>query len=226
MPRMTRQGTASAGATRAEELFEALAEEILSGEIPLGSKISEPMLAAKYNVSRGPLREALHRLQERQLLTRSANHGARVVEATPEKLAWLFELRESTEGLAARLAAENMTQDERNALGAAVDLHEQQVAGLKPGLNDALGASDRDFHFLIAQGSRNPMVINLLFSELHPLLRLYRRRYEDITLRQRAAFEHRRILGAILDRDGELAELLMRRHIAAAKERRLRAMAG
>ena len=60
----------------AEWLFRTLNEAILGGELAPGSKISEPLLAKRYGVSRGPLREALHRLQERRLITRSANQGA------------------------------------------------------------------------------------------------------------------------------------------------------
>ncbi len=48
---------------------------ILDGTLEPGAKISEPQLAQRYGVSRGPVREALHRLQERRLITRSANQG-------------------------------------------------------------------------------------------------------------------------------------------------------
>ncbi len=67
----------------------------MNGDLPLGSKISEPALAKLYGVSRGPLREALHRLQERKLITRSANQGARVIQRTPEMLYHLFTVREA-----------------------------------------------------------------------------------------------------------------------------------
>lgn len=194
------------------------------GEIPLGSKLSEPLPAQKYKVSRGPLREALHRLQERHLITRSAHHGARVVDATPEKLSWLFEVREALEGQAARAAALNMTDAERATLLTIVDSHEAQLAGLQAGRHSALGTTDRDFHFQIAQSSRNPLLIQLLRAELYPLLRLYRSRNDSLALRARALVEHRRIFDAIMDRDPDVAEMMMRRHIAQARVRRLGAM--
>ena len=62
--------------TLAEQVYRRLSAAILAGELAAGSKISEPALARQYGVSRGPLREALHRLQERKLITRSANQGA------------------------------------------------------------------------------------------------------------------------------------------------------
>lgn len=218
------EGDPARSPTLAEQLFEQLTEAILMGEIPLGSKISEPMLAQKYNVSRGPLREALHRLQERHLITRSANQGARVVEATPDRLRGLFEVREALEGQAARSAALHMTVEEREQLRRIVENHEAQLAGLQPELHTALGSSDRDFHFQIARASRNPLLIQLLCAELYPLLRLYRSRNDNLSLRQRAAVEHRRIYDAIVEQDGEVAEMMMRRHIRQAARRRMEAL--
>lgn len=211
--------------TLAEQLFRRLTEAILQGELPLGSKINEPLLARRYGVSRGPLREALHRLQERHLITRSANHGARVVEATPGMLASIFAVREVLEGLAAREAARRMTAEEVAGLGGVVARHEAELADPRPGQHNALGAADQDFHFRIAQASANPLLVSLLCEELYPLLRLYRSRRDNPALRARALVEHRRILAAIEDRDAELAELLMRRHVASAGRRRAEALA-
>lgn len=210
--------------TLAEQLFHKLTEAILLGEIPLGSKISEPSLAHRYGVSRGPLREALHRLQERHLITRTANQGARVIEATAEKLNSLFGVREMLEGLAAREAALAMTAEEIAGLRDVIRHHEAGLLGLEKGQHNALGTSDKDFHFRIARASRNELLIQLLCAELYPLLRLYRSRNDNPTLRQRAVVEHRRICDAIEDRDPDLAEIMMRRHIAGARVRRLQAM--
>lgn len=209
--------------TLAERLFHELLEAILSGDLPPGSKISEPMLAQKYAVSRGPLREALHRLQERHLITRSANHGARVAEATPASLLELFKVREMLEGLSAREAALTCTEEDHANLARIIDAHEAQILNDDPPAT-LRGSVDRDFHFLIAQRSGNPFLIRLLCNELYPLLRLYRSQYSPRDSRLRAVLEHRRVHGALVDRDPEMAELTMRRHIAAARERRLQVM--
>jgi DNA-binding GntR family transcriptional regulator len=201
-----------------------LTEAILLGEIPLGSKISEPALAQRFGVSRGPLREAMHRLQERRLITRTANQGARVTEATPERLSSLFSVREMLEGLAAREAAVKMTSADFLKLRETIEHHEAGLAGLEPGQHNALGTVDRDFHFQIAQSSQNDLLIKLLCEELYPLLRLYRSRNDSLVLRQRAVVEHKRIYDAITDRDADLAEIMMRRHIGSAKIRRVEAM--
>jgi DNA-binding GntR family transcriptional regulator len=206
--------------TLAEQLFHTLNQAILQGDLAPGSKISEPLLARRYGVSRGPLREALHRLQERRLITRSANHGARVVQLSAQGLAEIFLVREALEGIAAREAATKATAEERAALAAAVVRHRAELASFD-GAGRPLLTANRDFHFLIAQATRNPLLIQLLCSELYPLLRLYRGRDAEPSERVwRALEEHQRILHAIEDRDPELAELQMRRHIAAARVRR------
>ena len=216
-------GPAGGTATLAERLFETLCEAILQGQLAPGSKISEPSLARQYGVSRGPLREALHRLQERRLITRSANQGARVVRLSPEGLAEIFPVREALEGIAAREAAERATAEERAALADAVERLRDSLATRS--VPDTL--ANRDFHVLIAQASRNPLLIRLLCHELYPLLRLYRGHAIEPPERVwRAYEEHRRILGAIDDRDPELAELLMRRHVSAAARRRSRILSG
>jgi DNA-binding GntR family transcriptional regulator len=210
-----------AGGTLAEQLFQKLSEAIMSGELPLGSKISEPALAKRYGVSRGPLREALHRLQERKLITRSANQGARVIQRTPEMLYSLFTVREALEGMAVREAVARCTLDEIRGFRESILGHEAALKALPEWEPYVLGEPHQDFHYLIAHASRNPLLIELLCSELYPLLRLFRARSnETLERRERSVLEHKRILSAIEDRDVELAEMLMRRHIVATRRSR------
>lgn len=211
--------------TLAEQVYRRLSAAILAGELAPGSKISEPALARQYGVSRGPLREALHRLQERRLITRSANQGPRVVLPTAQALEELFVVREALEGMAARLAASHATVAEIARLRAFVA---ESAAALDDdnAIMEIDDRHDRDFHFAIAQCGRNPMLIDLLCAELYPLLRLYRGPLTGPRMRRRRAIaEHERIVAAIDDRDPDLAEMLMRRHIAAARARRETALA-
>jgi DNA-binding GntR family transcriptional regulator len=212
--------------TLAEQVYRRLSAAILAGELAPGAKISEPALARQYGVSRGPLREALHRLQERKLITRSANQGPRVVKPSPAALAELFVVREALEGMAARLAATNATDEEVAQLRAAVTANLHGLGTSPHDVEAAHERHDQDFHFTIAQCSRNPMLIDLLCNELYPLLRLYRGLPPGIRPRgSRAVVEHERIVSAIEDRDADLAELAMRRHVAAARRRREVALA-
>ena len=96
--------------TLAESVFRRIQTAIVRGDIAPGSKISEPELARTYGISRGPLREAIHRLEGQRLLVRVPHVGARVVSLNHAELIELYEIRESLEGMACRLAAERMSQ--------------------------------------------------------------------------------------------------------------------
>jgi DNA-binding GntR family transcriptional regulator len=207
--------------TLAERLVETLTDAIMQGELPLGSKISEPALARRYGVSRGPLREALHRLQERKLITRSANLGARVVERTPQALYELFVVREALEGIAAREAVLRCSEDDLAALQDSVLRHEAELRTLPEHAPHVPDAPSHDFHFLIAHASRNPFLISLLCEELYPLLRVFRAQADESReRREQSVMEHKRILTAMQERDADLAEILVRRHVSNARRSR------
>ena len=203
--------------TLSEHVFRLIQAAIVKGEIAPGSKISEPELARTYGISRGPLREAIHRLEGQKLLVRVPHVGARVVSLSHAELVELYEIRESLEGMACRLAAERMTQQEIDELRQVLELNEQDAA-FKAGVGYYQQEGDFDFHYRIIQGSGNRTLAKLLCDELYQLVRMYRLQFSTTPNRPHQAFaEHHRILDAIEARDGELAELLMRRHIGASK---------
>jgi len=203
--------------TLSEHVFRLIQAAIVKGEIAPGSKISEPELARTYGISRGPLREAIHRLEGQKLLVRIPHVGARVVSLNHAELIELYEIRESLEGMACRLAAERMSEAEIAELRSVLGTHERDEA-FQAGVGYYQQEGDFDFHYRIIKGSGNRTLAKLLCDELYQLVRMYRIQFSTTPNRPRQAFaEHHRILDAIADRDGELAELLMRRHIAASK---------
>ncbi|AIZ32390.1 GntR family transcriptional regulator [Pseudomonas parafulva] len=205
------------GETLSEHVFRRIQAAIVKGDIAPGSKISEPELARTYGISRGPLREAIHRLEGQRLLVRIPHVGARVVSLNPAELVELYEIRESLEGMACRLAAERMSVEQIDELRRVLDTHERDAA-FQAGLGYYQQEGDFDFHYRIIQGSGNQTLVKMLCGELYQLVRMYRIQFSATPNRPRHAFaEHHRILDAIAERDGELAELLMRRHIAASK---------
>ena len=86
------------GETLADHVLRQIQSAIVKGDIAPGSKISEPELARAYGISRGPLREALHRLEGQKLLVRVPHVGARVVSLNRQELSELYQIRESLEG--------------------------------------------------------------------------------------------------------------------------------
>jgi DNA-binding GntR family transcriptional regulator len=203
--------------TLSEHVFRRIQAAIVCGEIAPGSKISEPELARSYGISRGTLREAIHRLEGQRLLVRVPHVGARVVQLSHAELIELYEIRESLEGMACRLAAARMSLEEIGELRRVLDTHERDVA-FQAGVGYYQQEGDFDFHYRIIQGSGNRTLSQLLCGDLYQLVRMYRIQFSTMPNRPRQAFaEHHRILDAIAERDGELAELLMRRHIGASK---------
>ncbi|WP_421684343.1 GntR family transcriptional regulator [Stutzerimonas urumqiensis] len=209
-------GCTEAG-TLSEHVFRRIQNAIVQGDIPPGSKISEPELARTYGISRGPLREAIHRLEGQKLLVRIPHVGARVVSLDQRELIELYEIRESLEGMACRLAAARMSRTEIDELRRVLETHEKDEA-FQAGLGYYQQEGDFDFHYRIIQGSGNATLTRMLCGELYQLVRMYRIQFSATPHRPHQAFaEHHRILDAIAEGDGELAELLMRRHIAGSK---------
>ena len=204
--------------TLADTVFGQIRTAIVKGELPSGSKVNEPQLSKQYGISRGPLREAIRRLEGCKLVEITPNVGAKVISLNSQQAIEIYEIRESLEGLACRLAAQKANEEDCRNLRDLLANHEQQIQS-ENGRLYYQKEGDLDFHYLIVQLSSNTRLFNLLCDELYHLLRLYRMQTSSSPSRPVQAFkEHHQIVDAIEAGDGELAELLMRRHIASAKE--------
>lgn len=204
--------------TKSESLTESLVEAIVNGQIAPGSKISEPELAKHYHVSRGPLREAMMRLEGLGLIERVPHVGARVITLSPEKLVELYAVREALEGMAARLAARYISKEELLSLELLLSTHSKHIDEVE-GSSYFHQHGDFDFHYRIIKASRNRELIALLCDELYHLLRMYRYQSPRAQSRPKEALEeHKFILQAIRNRDEELSEMLMRRHISGSRK--------
>lgn len=202
--------------TAADKTFYTLRTDIVEGRIAAGSKLSEAELSTKYGVSRAIIREAISRLASCHIVERKANIGARVVALSLEGLIELYQVRESLEGMAARLAAQNMTAEQITELNTLLNQH---AASVKDSQSYYQEAGDVDFHYRIIIGSHNTQLITLLTEGIYHLVRMYRVQLGMAGPRVTTAFaEHQHIAQAIANRDAELAEMLMRRHITYSRQ--------
>ena len=200
-----------------DHVVDKLEQLILSGRYRPGEKLREQLLADELGVSRAPLREAIRTLEGRRLLERTPHSGVQVVGLSADKLGQILSTREALEGMAARQAAENMTVAEVNALRQSVDMlkaHPADVAGAV-----FSGGPDNDFHRLIADGSRNRWLANILVKDVYTLLRLYRLHAALRPDVADSAAEHNAIIDCIHARDAEGAEAAMRKHLRRARDR-------
>jgi len=136
--------------------------------------------------------------------------------ATPQLIAEIYAIREALEGVAAREAARCLSDTDIAHLRGLLAAHDLQFAGKSVDIY-RMGRADDDFHFSIIRATRNQALISILCDQYYNLIRLIRRQHRHVPGRARRAFiEHQRIVDALADRDGDLAEILMRRHVAAA----------
>lgn len=198
-----------------DQVFQNIREMIEMGILPPGSKISEPILAKKLSVSRVPIRDAIVQLQSCGLVERQLNVGARVVTLSAEKLIELYHIRERLEGMAARFTAENIESEDLNYLYL---LLENQKKPLKEKQEYYQKGGNLDLHYLIVKSCNNKHLIKLFNESLYYLIRVYRFQFGMKGRRVNSAYlEHKAIVNAIANRDGEMAEMMMRQHIRASR---------
>lgn len=192
---------------------ERIEEAIFSGALEPGSRLSEQKLAASLGVSRGPLREAIRRLEGRKLLHRTPNIGVRVATISLRNLLEMLQIRERLEGLACALAARYMSDQQVAALSAVVE--ERAAAGTAPSYDVT---EDYAFHALIVDACRNERLKEMLSDDLSSLFRLYSDKLAGRADRGAAVLaEHRAIVAAIIARDPPAAEMAMREHLRNAR---------
>jgi len=201
----------------ADVVFDRVLEAIYQGRLAPGSVINEVALAQEFGVSRGPVREAVRRLQGIQLVTREPYIKARVVTLSAESALELFQMRMALEGVACNLATRRMSDEEIAQL--LVELEQDRQRRLAAASDGAPPPRVFDFHERIVLASGNTRIINALCGDLYHLLRVYRRHSGTVLERKDDAYaEHWQILRAIRARDAELAESLMRSHIERAAQ--------
>lgn len=200
------------------ELTATLRDAIITGEIKQGSRLSETKLAKRFDVSRGPLREAIRRLEGMNLVNHRPQQGARVVTLDPTLILHIYDAREALESKAVALAASEMTSAEIDELHRYIDAQTKQM---RENENAHISAeSDYAFHELVIRGSKNPVIIHALLEELYHLIKMFR--YQNETVKYSSTnslIEHRQIVYAIEQRDPVLAEICMRQHIVHARDR-------
>jgi DNA-binding GntR family transcriptional regulator len=192
-----------------DKIVEALEAAIHHGELLPGKRISELALSSTFGVSRGPLREAIRKLEARRLFERTAFHGIRLVDLSIEDLEQLLVVREVLEGAAARAAAKNISDKELAALKQFL----RNAKKRKAALTLAPKTPELGIHHMIARASKNRWLEEMLCKDLYGLLRAYRYSSSDLVHRaEEARREHHKIVEAIARHDGARAETLMRKH--------------
>ena len=199
-----------------DQALERILEAIVKGHLKSGDRVQEAVLARQLGISRGPLREAIRRLEGRRLLVRIPHIGVKVAEISDQQAYDMFMIREALEGVACRLAAVRMTDAQIDELEDLLSMHSQQP-DVSSGHGYYQDSGDHDFHFKIITGSQSQRLQEMLLGELYEFLRIFRYRSSVKPGRTaQAHFEHQNVVAAIRKRDPELAEMMMRQHLRNA----------
>lgn len=203
--------------------YSAILAEISNGELAPGSWLREEALAAQLGTSRTPVREALRALASEGLVEIVRNRGARVRNWTEDQILETYGLRALLEGYGARLAAQRANKLQVRELERIQAGMEDVLARRESGILDKSGFLDKvaevnsDFHQLVIQMAGSPMLETLIGNlSSVPVVKRAFRGYdeEDLT---RSLLQHKDLLHAIWQRDGDLAQALMSGHILAAR---------
>jgi len=190
-------------------VFAILAEEIVTQQLGPGEALPERRLVQRFGLSRTPIREILRRLHNEYLVEVYPNRGAYVRSLTPANARDLFQMRETLEPFAARLAAEFRPDDEVAALlarfsdeGVISKMGPQQLAELGEALHDAIAVWSS----------------NALYANMYGILRRQTQRLRAMTrtrieIETASLGEHRAIVRAIAEGKSEQAYLAMEQHL-------------
>jgi DNA-binding GntR family transcriptional regulator len=199
-------------------VFDRLRDEILSLELRPGQLIDEASLAARFDVSRSPVREALVRLAAEGLVETVPNKGTVVTPLNLEDMPQYFDALDLIQRAINRLAARNRTEDDLVSIRQASREFSKRVVA-----NDALGmiAQNVVFHLAIGTAAGNRILTDTyrrILSEGRRALRLYYRSYGD-TLPPELAIAHDAQIAAIAAQDEDLAERLGHEHAEEVHQR-------
>lgn len=201
----------------ADQVFEQLERDILSGKYPRGELLSELRLSSEMGVSRTPVREAIRRLEQENIV-QECGRGVMVLGISKEDMLDMYDIRIRLDGLAARRAAENMGDDELREMREIVELQEFYASKEGDEYSTKLYDLDSQFHELLYQGSGSRMMAEVLCS-VHRKMAKYR--MSSLSRQRRAAMsisEHKDIYTAIADRDGDKADEVARCHAINARK--------
>jgi DNA-binding GntR family transcriptional regulator len=201
---------------RADALREQLEQDIVTGALRPGERLDEQALAARFEVSRTPIREALMQLATTGLVLLQPRRGAFVAALSLKDIIERFEVMAALEGTCGMLAARRITEAERREL---VEAHEACAREAAGGASDAYYYANERFHHVIYAACHNAFLAEQA-RQLHDRLKPYRRL--QLRARSRVAnslAEHQGIVDAILAADGPMAERLLKDHILIQGER-------
>jgi DNA-binding GntR family transcriptional regulator len=195
--------------TIATQVGRELRRRIVAGDYPSGMRLQQERIAAELGVSRSPVREAFRQLEAEGLILLISQKGAKVAPILADEVMELFELRTLLEPHLLTLAMPNFEPaDFQTAEAIIAEMEDIEVS--------RWAEANWRFHMTLYRGARRPAIIRHL-DRIHETIDRYLRMQITLTQgRDKAHADHKNILQACRNRDGDLAVALLRSHILAA----------
>lgn len=194
-----------------DKIIASIREAIIEGRIKAGERLTEPDVAKTLGVSRTPLREAFLQLESEGFVKVTPRRGAVVSELSEKDAEETYIIKSVLEGLAARLAGKNISEDVLYQLRA-LNAEMEKKAKSKEKDYRAILELNAKFHFIMNKASGNEKLCHLI-----NLLRKQTLRYNYIYLTvlshiTQSIEEHKGIIEALEKRDQALVEKLVYNH--------------
>ncbi|MFF7884111.1 GntR family transcriptional regulator [Streptomyces sp. NPDC007896] len=215
----------------ADQAYRALRGAIIAGDLPRGDKITERGLAERLGVSPTPVREALRRLEQEQLVERTGARSLRVTTVSAEARTESGTIEAALEGVAARFAAQKASAQQLDQMERQLDTADEAASalradrdagrGLNPDQMESIFNAVRQFHTLVEEAADNVQLTRTL-EQVRAFSRSERLKIASAQLSTGSPGQihrygqHREILAALRERDAEQAEHLAREHAASA----------
>ena len=196
-------------------VYDQLQQLIANGDLSWGTRLVESQVAEKMDISRTPVREALHRLEIEGFITRSSTGGYYVSGLNRDDVLEIFGIRSVLESYAARLAARRRSQQE-------MDLLEERMAeyqqALDTGLLHELPEINTRFHDLFYSMSHSPRLIKMINDLKNQISRFRGFLLQNRDRAEISNQDHQKILEHIRRKDGDRVEEVMKAHILKGQE--------
>lgn len=196
------------------QIFNKLRNRILKGEYKEGELLQEIKISELFGVSRTPVREALKQLELEGLVTMLPNKGAKVSTISDNDIKDIYDIRCLIEGLAARWAAEKITDEQLNNMKKILDLAEFYT--LKNDIN-SIAEQDSKFHKALYEACSSKYLQHIL-TDFHQYSQQARLKSLSNPDRTKVSLEeHKAIFYALKQRDSQKAEICANKHVENAK---------
>jgi DNA-binding GntR family transcriptional regulator len=212
-PAGIRAAPAPEAASLADRAYYAIRDQIVSLALRPGAVINERELMDRLDLGRTPIREAVRRLAQEQLVEVYPRRGTFVTSVEIRDLASICDVRLALEAHAARLAAERASDADREEIRRLIAELDADLEALPEQDDRALMAIDERIHGTVYRATHNPFLVQTLEEYYLLALRIWFLALEQPRELEQAVLEHRELLEAILDRDADRAEAVMRAHV-------------